>query len=1049
MLNSKKITYALKKIILALFLFILFFSSAFAGQNQKITVAGDRNFPPYEFVDSSGNFQGFNIDIMSTISIYTGLQVEYIPMEWADALKALEDGKVDALLGMSKSEERDKKYDFSRPILVNSRVILVSRENKDINSLTDLKGKKVAIQKGDIAEEIVRNIEGINILRGSSQEEALFFLMDGQADAFIGNKYTARYFLKKYNLENRVKVVGDPISETLYCMAVKEGNTELLNIFNYGLNQMVEDGIYDKIIKKWFGEEPYDVKAAIKKHFYTMVVISIFVLSIIFLLLYINKKLKGIIDRRTSEIRKANEELSAAYEEIYAQNEELAASFEELRMTGQRIKELQERLMLALEASETCVWEYDIESRRFYITENAAKLIKGCEVVCGYRTVLKSLEKKDRRMLLDAIRKAYTGKTKEIEVKVRARDLEGKRRYLLIHGKYVDEKFTGVISDITELENYRRMLEFELERYKALFRNSRDGIVFYDSNRVFREVNPAFERIFGYSRDEIIGKSIFDETVIKRFMFDINRAQKILKGEEFFLSYEGVRYKKDGTPVIAKMKDIVVSDKNGEILGAFSFYEDITEEKRYLEQLRALFNHSPDAIVLLDKDHRIVDVNPAFEKLFEYSKEECLGKDVDELINKEEELENAKKLTQMVFNDEKHSVEGVRYTKNGKPIYVNIRGILIKVNEEIIGIYGIYTDITEIHEYRTKLEYISLHDNLTGLYNRAFFEEELLRYTGSREYPISIIMMDLNGLKLINDSLGHDMGDKLLIKFSEVLLRSIRSSDILARIGGDEFALLLPRTSNSDAEKIVSRIKDNIEKFNEQESQEGLYLSLSIGYATAENEGENLKDVLKRADELMYRDKLLNSISIRKQTLNVLMSILAEKDYINEGHAQRVKDLSLKIGKKLGLSPKELSDLALLAKVHDIGKIAISDSILNKKGPLTEEEWEVLKQHSQKGYRIALSSPDLAGIAEFILKHHERWDGKGYPLGLKGKEIPLLCRILSVAEAFDAMTSRRPYSEQKSVEEALLEIKRNAGTQFDPEIVEIFLSLFDEELGEE
>ncbi|MGB9814056.1 MAG: PAS domain S-box protein [Thermovenabulum sp.] len=1013
------------------------------NNNNKIKVAGDKNFPPYEFLEAGGIFKGFNVDIMNTISIYTGLEVEYVPMEWSEAVKALEEGSVDAVLGMAKSPGREKKFDFSIPILVNSRVLFTKRDNTKINSLNDLIGKKVALQKGDIAEEIIKKVEDVEVIREKTQYEALMDLVESKADAFIGNKYASLYFVKKNNLEKLVKIVNGPLSESDYCIAVKKGNYKLLGLINSGLERMKKDGVYNKIYEKWFGEEFVDVKSIIKRYLSIgLGAVSILIAALV-LLAAANKKLNKMVAIKTKELIRANEELTATYEEISAQNEELIASYEELRASEQKVRELQERLMLALDASDTSVWEYNLKEKKFYITENIQAIIKNFKENNGYKSILRSIEKKDRKNLFEKIRQAYKGKIENIEVKVRVKSCGENKKYLLIQGKLIDDKITGVISDITELESYRKKLEFELERYRALFMNSRDGIIYYDKDKKITGVNPAFERIFGYSKEEILGKSIYDDVIAKKFKLSAKMAEKILNGERNFFTYEGIRYKNDGKPVFAKMKDIIVRNKNNEIVGAFSFYEDITEEKRYLEQLKALFNYSPDAIVLVDRNHKIVDINPAFERLFEYKKEECVGKDIDELLPGEMDRDSARRITNSVFQEESVSTEGIRYTKSGKPIYVTIKSILVKINEEIIGLYGIYTDITEIHEYRKKLEYMSLHDNLTGLYNRAFFEEELKRYAGSRDYPISIIMIDLNGLKLINDSLGHEKGDKLLRTCAEVLQRSIRTSDILARIGGDEFALLLPRTFYSDAEKIVKRIMENVEKYNATEAQDGLYLSLAIGFATAESDNINLKDVMKKADELMYRDKLLKSTSIRSQTLNVLLSVLAEKDCIIEGHTKRVKELCLKMGQKLGLPPKELSDLSIFAEVHDLGEVAISDSILNKKGPLTDGEWEIIKQHSEKGYRIALSSPDLAGIADLILKHHERWDGKGYPLGLKGKEIPLLCRILSVADAFDAMTSKRPYNMVKSVEEALSEIKRNAGTQFDPEIVEVFLSLFD------
>lgn len=343
-----------------------------------------------------------------------------------------------------------------------------------------------------------------------------------------------------------------------------------------------------------------------------------------------------------------------------------------------------------------------------------------------------------------------------------------------------------------------------------------------------------------------------------------------------------------------------------------------------------------------------------------------------------------------------------------------------------------------------QLKYLSLHDQLTGLYNRTFFEEELNRLSVGREYPVSIISADLDDLKLFNDTMGHEKGDQLLIAAAGVLKMSLRGSDTLARVGGDEFAAILPRADSKTAESIATRIRENASRYNREHAD--LPLSLSLGMATTQAEEIEIKDLYKQADDLMYRDKLSRSTRACNKTVQALLVILAERAFITEGHAQRLEELCLKVGEKMNLSSSRLSDLALLSQVHDLGKVGIPDQILFKESSLTEEEWITMRQHSEKGFRIALSSTDLAGVADLILKHHERWDGSGYPLGLKGEETPLECRILAVVDAYDAMTNDRPYQKAGNKKTAVEELKRCSGSQFDPEIVDIFISII--ELGE-
>jgi len=471
--------------------------------------------------------------------------------------------------------------------------------------------------------------------------------------------------------------------------------------------------------------------------------------------------------------------------------------------------------------------------------------------------------------------------------------------------------------------------------------------------------------------------------------------------------------------------------------------QEIIERKRLEIELRkseeifrTYIEKAPLGIFVVDATGRYVDANGMACRLMGRTKEEVLGLSMSDYLvadHLEKGLAEFIGLKSKGFSEAEYRVRD----KDGHEYWISLSGTRINDNCYI----AFCSDISDRKEKEERVEYLSYHDILTGIYNRAYYEEEINRLDTERQLPFSIIISDVNGLKLINDTLGYAAGDRILVETAKILRRYTRKEDILARTGGDEFSILLPRTSSQEAQTIVARIQEGCQECRIDYFKETILLSISVGYATKTMFSESFSHITKLAEDYMYRRKLLERESFHSSLLESLRTSLFERSHETEEHAARLISFSRDLGTAMNLRKEQLNDLELLSALHDIGKISIDNSILIKPGRLTDEEWLEMKKHPAIGYRIAMASTDLRSIADCILSHHERWDGNGYPQGISGESIPILSRILSVVDAYDAMTSDRPYRKAMTKEDAIAEISSNSGTQFDPEIASLFLTL--------
>ena len=453
-----------------------------------------------------------------------------------------------------------------------------------------------------------------------------------------------------------------------------------------------------------------------------------------------------------------------------------------------------------------------------------------------------------------------------------------------------------------------------------------------------------------------------------------------------------------------------------------------------------------DGVISIDAEKNIVFMNRIAETLTGWTKEEALGKSIYSVFNivseytrkREDDIFEKVIATKTIHNLANHTI---LTTKEGKENLIeDSASPIFDKHNNVTGVVVVFRDYSEKWLRLKQIEYMNFHDDLTGLYNRRFFEEELLRLDIPRNLPISIIMADINGLKLINDSFGHLVGDEMLRKTACCLKEVCRGDEIIARLGGDEFVIILPQCSESQAELIINRIKDSLKK----EEVNKLELSVSLGYGCKTKPEKNIQEVIKESEDYMYRHKLFESSSMRNKTVELISKTLFEKNGRELLHSKRVSGLCELFALKLGFDADHTAFLKTTGLMHDIGKIAIGDNILNKNGELTLNEYNEIKKHPEIGYRILCSVSEFSEAAIHVLQHHEKWDGTGYPQGLKGEEISIDARIITLSNAYDAMTRSRTYREALTKDEAIQEIHRCLGAQFDPIIGKTFIAMLTE-----
>lgn len=631
----------------------------------------------------------------------------------------------------------------------------------------------------------------------------------------------------------------------------------------------------------------------------------------------------------------------------------------------------------------------------------------------------------------------------------RYRCRDGSYRYIEWRSYPQGKIIYAAARDITERKHFEAALKESNDRYNQLAEQGRTIIWEIDREGLYTYISPVVEKVLGYKPEELIGQVRFYDLHPDRGREAFKTAAfKVFNSKEPFDNVENLAQTRDGRLIWFSSNGLPIFGPSGELLGHRGSDTDITARKRAEQALResevrsrALVEAVPDMLFRFNRSGDYLDAQVKDEKMLHptaraaYREVGLIGKNIRDVLPEEISVLMLETIEKVIDSGELDVVE-YSYDNAFGPQHFEARLAASGANEAV----SIVRDITEKKQYEAELQYLSMHDSLTGLYNRAYFDNELERLQSGRDFPVAVIAADLDGLKLVNDILGHKEGDRILRACAGLLKESLRSSDILARVGGDEFALILPRTGSEAGKELVKRIHGCIAKYNEK----GLTipLSISMGVAVCESGEQSLEETFKMADGAMYKDKLQRSSEARGEIVRALLARLYNREGITMAYNEQVQELCIKLGRQAGMDEGRLANLQLLAQVYDLGKVTIPEEIIGKKGKLGEDEYEIVRQHSEKGYRIAAASPDLAVVADYILRHHENWDGSGYPLGIGGAEIPLESRILAVVNSFCAMTNPRSYAPAMDHGEALRELKRCSGRQYDPGLVEMLVNIF-------